>query len=125
MMLVVEGAIIIIAPLVMSVLFGMVSFLASTFDLVTGIFVADDVMQVTVIPVSPSVTFLRWSQTTGRVPSQILLMVRIQTPHITATLGNRVHHGCCVQHCLEALNMHVDFFIIFRQMGCELIDEHP
>jgi hypothetical protein len=125
MRLVVEGAIIIIVPLIVSFLFGMVSFLASAFDLVMGISVADDVVQVMVIPVSPLVAFLRWSQTTGRVPSQILSVVRILTPHITATLGNRVHYGCCVQHCLEALNMHVDFFIVFRQVGCELIDEHP
>jgi hypothetical protein len=34
-------------------------------------------------------------------------------------------HGCYVQHHLEALDMHVDFFIIFWKMGGYLIDEYP
>jgi hypothetical protein len=30
---------------------------------------------------------------------------------------DRIYHGCCVQHCLEALDMTVDFFIIYGKMG--------
>jgi hypothetical protein len=37
---------------------------------------------------------------------------------------NRVHHDCCVQHHLEAFYVHVDFFIVLRQVRCELVNEH-
>jgi hypothetical protein len=57
--LVIEGTIIIIVPLVTSFLFGAVSFLALIFDPARGISTADDVMQVTVIMVSPLAMFLR------------------------------------------------------------------
>jgi hypothetical protein len=26
---------------------------------------------------------------------------------------DRVNHSCCIQHRLEALYMHVDFFVVF------------
>jgi hypothetical protein len=96
--LVIEGAIIIIVHLIVSFLFNTVSFLVATFDPDAGISVPDDVAQVTVIPVLPSAVFLQWSQTTSRVPSQTLSVVKIMTSHIATTLGNRVHHDCCVQH---------------------------
>jgi hypothetical protein len=38
---------------------------------------------------------------------------------------DRIHHGLHVQHRLEALDMHIEFFIIFGEMGSDLIDEHP
>jgi hypothetical protein len=63
--LVIEGAIVIIVPLVTPLLFGVVSFLALVFYPSTSVSVADNIAQVMVILVSPSVTFLRWSQTTG------------------------------------------------------------
>jgi hypothetical protein len=65
--LVVEGVIIIMIPLVVLFLFGTVSFLVPVFDPATGISIADHIAQVTVIPASPSTTFLRWRQSTGRV----------------------------------------------------------
>jgi hypothetical protein len=123
--LVVEEAIVIIVPLVAPLLFGVVSFLAPVFNPATSVSIGDGVAQVTVIPVSPSAVFLWWSQTIGRVPFLTLSVVRILTPRVTAAIGNRVHHGCCVQHHLEELNLGVNFFVVFRQVGCELINQHP
>jgi cytochrome c oxidase subunit IV len=37
---------------------------------------------------------------------------------------NQVNHGCCVQHRVKALYMCIAFFIVFRQVGSELVDEH-
>jgi hypothetical protein len=28
-----------------------------------------------------------------------------------------IHYHCCVQHHLEPLDMHVDLFVILREMG--------
>jgi hypothetical protein len=62
--LVIERAIVIIVPLVMSFLFGIILFLAPIFDPTVSISITNDVTaQVAVIPVSPSHVFLRWSQT--------------------------------------------------------------
>jgi hypothetical protein len=55
----------IIVPLIVSFLFNAVSPLAPVFDPVMCISIADDVVQVSVIQVSSSVTFLRWSETTS------------------------------------------------------------
>jgi hypothetical protein len=38
---------------------------------------------------------------------------------------NRVRDHGCAKHCLEALNMRIGFFVVFRQVRCELVDEHP
>jgi hypothetical protein len=54
-----------------------------------------------------------------------LSVVRLMTPYFTVTVEDRVNHGCCVQYRLEALYMCIDFFIVFRQVRCELVDEHP
>jgi hypothetical protein len=40
-------------------------------------------------------------------------MVKLVTPDSVFVVVDRVYHGCCVQHRLEALDMRVDFFIIF------------
>jgi hypothetical protein len=69
--------------------------------------------------------FLRWSETIGHVLVQTLTVVKLVTLYFTVTVKDRVNHRCCVQHRLEALYMHIDFFIVFRQVGCELVDEHP
>jgi hypothetical protein len=52
-------------------------------------------------------------------------MVALVTPYFTVVVEDWVNHGCYVQHHLEALYMCIDFFIVFRQVGCELADEHP
>jgi hypothetical protein len=59
MRLIIEGAKIIMVPIVASLLFSMVSFLA------TGISIVDDVTQVMVNPILPSAMLLRWRQTAG------------------------------------------------------------
>jgi hypothetical protein len=51
-------------------------------------------------------------------------VVKLMTPYFIVAVEYRVNHGWCVQHRLEALYMRNDFFIIFRQVGCELVDEH-
>jgi hypothetical protein len=52
-------------------------------------------------------------------------VVKLMTPYFIVTVKDRVNHGCCIQHRLEALYMCIDFFIVFRQVGCELVNEHP
>jgi hypothetical protein len=84
----------------------------------------DDIAKVIVIPMSSSVTLLQWSETTGRVPARTLLVVKLMTPYLAITVEDWVNHGCYVQHHMEALYMRIDFFIVFRQVGFELIDEH-
>jgi hypothetical protein len=53
-----------------------------------------------------------------------LSVVKLMTSYFAITVEDQVNHGCCVQHRLEVLYMHIDFFIVFRQVGCELVDEH-
>jgi hypothetical protein len=47
------------------------------------------------------------------------------TPYFAITIEDWVNHGCCVDHRLEVLYMRIDFFIVFRQVRYELVDEHP
>jgi hypothetical protein len=54
-----------------------------------------------------------------------LLVVKLMIMYFTVMVEDRVNHGCCVQHRLEVLYMHIDFSIVFSQVGCELVDEHP
>jgi hypothetical protein len=122
--LVVEGTIIIIVPLVVSFPFDAVSFLEPNFDLSACISIVDDVVQVSIIPVSSVTTFLRWSETAGQVPTWTLTLVRVLTSYFVAPLKNLVHFGSCIQHCLDALNLRVDFFVVLRQVGCGLVDDH-
>jgi hypothetical protein len=123
--LVIEGTIIVIVPLITSFLLNMFMLLAPIVNPVVCIITMDDVTQILVIPILPSVMFLQWSETTSRVPMQTLSVVKPVTPYFTITVEDRVNHGCCVQHHLNVLYMRIDFFIVFRQMGCELVDEHP
>jgi hypothetical protein len=46
-----------------------------------------------------------------------LLVAKLVTPDYIIVVMDQVHHGCCIHHRLETLDMHVDFFIIFRHMG--------
>jgi hypothetical protein len=84
----------------------------------------DDVAQVSVIPNMPSAVLLRWSKADGQVLALTLLMVKLVTLISIILVVNRVHHDCCVQHRLEVLYMHVDLFIILRQVGSELVNDH-
>jgi hypothetical protein len=123
--LVIESTIITIATLVASLLLDAFSLLAPVFDLAMCISIADDIVQVLVIPIMPLATLLWSSETAGRVPMWTLPVIKILTPVSIIAVVNRVHHGCCVQHRLEALYVRVDFLIVFWQMRCELVNEHP
>jgi hypothetical protein len=66
--LLIIGSIVVIVPLFTSLLFKVLALLMSVFDPVASILAADEVTQVSVIPVSPSAAFHRWSETASRVP---------------------------------------------------------
>jgi hypothetical protein len=123
--LVIIGTIVVIIPLFMSLLFKALALLTPVFDPVVCIFVADDIAQVSVIPVSPSATFLRWSETASRVPARTLPVVKLMTPSFIITVKCWVNHDCCVQHRLEAFHVCINFFVVIWQVGSELINEHP
>jgi hypothetical protein len=61
--LVIIDTIIVIIPLFTSLLFKALALLTPIFDPVVCIFAVDDVAQVSIITVSPSVVFLQWSET--------------------------------------------------------------
>jgi hypothetical protein len=63
MRLVIIGTVIVIIPFFTLLLFKMLVLLTSAFDLTMCISDVDDVMQISVISVSPSAAFLRWSET--------------------------------------------------------------
>jgi hypothetical protein len=52
-------------------------------------------------------------------------VVKLLTLDTVIVVENRVHDHGCAKHCLEALNMRIGFFVVFRQVRCELVDEHP
>jgi hypothetical protein len=90
------GTIIVIVPLFTSLLFKALMLLTPVFYPATCIFAVDDIMQVSVIPVSPLATFLRWSETASRVPVRTLLVVKLMTPCFIISVECRVNHGCCI-----------------------------
>jgi hypothetical protein len=100
------------------------SLLAPIVDPAACISTADEVVQVLVIPIMPLAAFLRWSDTAGWVPMQTLPVVKFMTLCFAIMVKDQVNNGCCIQHRLEVLYVRVDFFIDFRQVGCELINEH-
>jgi hypothetical protein len=67
--LVIEGMIIIIAPLVVPLLLDVLWILAPVFDPATCIFAADDIVQVLIIPIMSSAMLIQWSEATSRVPT--------------------------------------------------------
>jgi hypothetical protein len=103
--LVIIGTIVVIVPFFALLLFKTLVLLTLVFDLVACISAVDDVAQISVIPVSPSATFLRWSETACRVPVRTLLVVMIMTPCLIITVECRVRHVSYIQHCLESLHM--------------------
>jgi hypothetical protein len=56
---------------------------------------------------------LRWSDAAGRVPTGTPLVVVFRTPVFVLLVMDWIRYGCCIQHRLEALNMPIDFFIVF------------
>jgi hypothetical protein len=111
--LVIVATIIIIDPIIVLFLFNALSLSAPIFNPAACISVADDVMQVTIVSPTPSAVLLWWSDAAGRVPMRTLLVVKLMIPVSIFTDVDRIHHGCRVHHRLEALDMRVDFFIIF------------
>jgi hypothetical protein len=122
--LVIKGTIVVIVSLITPLLLDALTLQAPVVNLAMCISAVDDVAQVSVILITPSVVLLRWSETAGLVPMRTLSMVKLLAPYFTVTVENRVNHGCCVQHRLELLYMRIDFFIVFRKVGCELVNEH-
>jgi hypothetical protein len=68
---------------------------------------------------------LQWSETTGQVPLWALAVDRVLNPQPDYMLESWVHHGSCVQHCLEVLNLCVYLLIVLRKEVCELVNDHP
>jgi hypothetical protein len=112
--LVIEGTIVIIVPFIASFLLDAFSLLEAVFDSITCISVADNIMQVLVIPILPSAMFPQWSETAGRVPTWTRSVVRLLTPNTIIAVEKWVCDCGCIQHCLEALNLHIHFFVVFR-----------
>jgi hypothetical protein len=128
--LIVIGTIIEILPFFTLLLFKALMILAPIFYSAACISVADDVAQMSVIPISSLAAFLRLSETASRVPVGTLPAVMLITSSFIFTVECQVNQGCCVQHCLEALYVCIDFFIVFWKVGVrggvgELIDDHP
>jgi hypothetical protein len=53
------------------------------------------------------------------------VVVRVLTPPSVSVLGGRVLTDSRIQHGLEVLDLCVDLLAIFRQQGCQLVDDHP
>jgi hypothetical protein len=60
--LVIIGTIVVIVPFLVLLLFKALVLLMPIFNPVACISAVDDVAQISVIPVSPSIAFLRWSE---------------------------------------------------------------
>jgi hypothetical protein len=42
-----------------------------------------------------------------------------------SVVKGRVNHRSCIQHWLEVLDLCINLLTIFKQHGCELVDDHP
>jgi hypothetical protein len=111
--LIIVETIIIIVTLIALFLFHALSLSAPIFYLAACISAVDDVAQVTIVPPMSSSMLLQRSGGTGWIPVRTLPVAKLVTPVSIFMVVDRIHHGCCVQHRLEALDMHVDFLIIF------------
>jgi hypothetical protein len=111
-LVVVRTIIIIIVPLDTSLLLRALSLLAPVFNPTTCISAVDDIAQIAVISITPSVALLWWSDAAGRVPTGTLPVVKLVIPDSVFAVVNRVNYSCCIQHRLETLDMCVDFFVI-------------
>jgi hypothetical protein len=111
--LIVIGIVVGIVSFFTLLLFKALVLLASVFNPATCISTVDDVVQISVIPVSFSAAFLRWSESARRVPMGTMSVVMLMNPCFILTVERWVNHNCCVQHRLETLYVCVDFFVVF------------
>jgi hypothetical protein len=123
--LVIIGTIVVIIPFLSLLLFKALALLMPVFYPTMCISVMDDIVQISIIPVSSSAAFLRWSEPACRVPVLNLSVVKLMTLCFIITVECRDNHGCCVQHRLESFHMCINFFVVLWQVGSQLIDEHP
>jgi hypothetical protein len=86
--LVVEGTIVVIVPFIVLFLFGTFSLLAVVFYSAVCICIANDVVQVLIIPILPLAAFLQWSETASRVPMRTLSVVKRLTLNTIVTVEN-------------------------------------
>jgi hypothetical protein len=77
----------------------------------------DDVTQVTVVSIASSAVLLWWSDDASHVPMRTLLIVMIMTLVSILLVIDRIRYCCPIQHRMESLNVCVDLFIIFGEMG--------
>jgi hypothetical protein len=115
--LVVVRTIVIIVPFIVPFLIFTLLISASIFNSAACISVADDIVYVAVVSVASSAMLLQWSDAAGRLQMRTLPVVIIMTPVSVLLVIDRNRYGCHVQHHLESLDMHVDLFIIFGEMG--------
>jgi hypothetical protein len=115
--LVVVRTIIIIVPFIALFLLFMLPISALVFDSATSISDVDGITQVMVISIASSATFHPWSDAAGQVPMRTLLVVIIMTPIFVLVVIDWIRYRCCVQHRLEAVDVRIDFLVIFGEMG--------
>jgi hypothetical protein len=115
--LVIIGSIVIIVPFFALLLFKMLMLMTLILDPAMCISAAEDVTQISIILVSPSATFLQWSETACRVPMRTLPVVMIMTLCLIFTVECRVHHGCYIEHRLESLDVSSNLLIVLWQVG--------
>jgi hypothetical protein len=115
--LVIIGSVVVIVPLFTLLLFTALTLLMLVFNPVACISAADDITEISVIPVSSSVVFLWCSEIASCVPVRTLPVVKLMTPCFIIMVEHRVNNGCCIQHRLEALHMCVNFFLVFWKVG--------
>jgi hypothetical protein len=102
---------------------GVISFLVTSLDHVTCVFVADDIPQVLFFLTLATLTQRLYAA--GRVPTQVLALVRVLTLPPVSSVKGRVHHCGSIKHCVEALDLRVYFLAVLRHQGHELIDDDP
>jgi RsiW-degrading membrane proteinase PrsW (M82 family) len=90
---------------------------ALVFNSATCISVMDDVTQVAVVSFASSAMLLRWSNAAGRVPMRTITVVIIVTPVFVLLVIDSICYYCRIQHHLESLDVRVDLFVIFGEMG--------
>jgi hypothetical protein len=75
----------------------------------------------------PTLATLIWRETyaAGRIPARALAMVGVLTSPPASLVKSQVCHYNSVEHCMEALDLHVYLLAILIQQGCELIDDDP
>jgi hypothetical protein len=111
--LVIIGSVVVIVPFFTLLLFNVLMLLTPVINPIACISAADEVVQISVIPASSLAAFLWWSETACRVPVRTLTVVRLVDLCFVDTVECRVDHGCYIQHLLEALNVCINFFIVF------------